>query len=76
MDEAERCSHVGYIYMSKFIVCGEPDQLKKMAEVNPPGTHRLDITSDHITVALQAMLQVDSVRDRHRFWSVNASAHR
>ena len=22
MDEAERCSHVGYIYMSKLIVCG------------------------------------------------------
>src|SRR5256712_11881353 len=24
MDEAERCSHVGYIHMSKLIVCGEP----------------------------------------------------
>ena len=22
MDEAERCTHVGYIYMSNFIVCG------------------------------------------------------
>ncbi|HSH38949.1 MAG TPA: ABC transporter permease [Chthoniobacterales bacterium] len=30
VDEAERCSHVGYIYMSKFIVCGEPDDLKRM----------------------------------------------
>ena len=28
MDEAERCSHVGYIHMSKLIVCGQPDELK------------------------------------------------
>src|SRR6266446_6763642 len=27
MDEAERCDHVGYIYMSELIVCGEPDEL-------------------------------------------------
>jgi len=30
MDEAERCDHVGYIYLSKLIVCGEPDELKKL----------------------------------------------
>jgi ABC-type multidrug transport system ATPase subunit len=61
MDEAERCSHVGYIYMGKLIVCGEPDELKKMAEVSPPGTRRLDVTSDHITQALQAMRGVAGV---------------
>ena len=55
MDEAERCDHVGYIYMSKLIVCGEPDELKQMPEVNPPGTRRLDVTCDHVTSALQAM---------------------
>lgn len=61
MDEAERCSHVGYIYMSKLIVCGEPDQLKQMPEVSPPGTRRLDITCDHVTTALQAMRQLPGV---------------
>ena len=63
MDEAERCSHVGYIYMSKLIVCGEPDELKKMPEVSPPGTRRLDITCDHLTTALQAMRQLRGVRN-------------
>ena len=62
MDEAERCDHVGYIYMSKLIVCGEPDELKKMPEVNPPGTRRLDVTCDHVTTALQAMRQMRGVR--------------
>ena len=62
MDEAERCDHVGYIYMSKLIVCGEPDELKKMPEVNPPGTRRLDVTCDHVTTALQAMRQMHGVR--------------
>jgi ABC-type multidrug transport system ATPase subunit len=62
MDEAERCDHVGYIYMSKLIVCGEPDELKKLPEVSPPGTRRLDVTCDHVTVALQAMREMRGVR--------------
>ena len=62
MDEAERCDHVGYIYMSKLIVWGEPDELKKMPEVNPPGTRRLDVTCDHVTTALRAMHELDGVR--------------
>src|SRR5437773_117119 len=61
MDEAERCDHVGYIYMSKLIVCGEPDELKKMPEVNPSWTRRLDVTCDHVTVALRAMREVRGV---------------
>jgi ABC-type multidrug transport system ATPase subunit len=61
MDEAERCSHVGYIYMGKLIVCGEPDDLKQMPEVSPPGTRRLDVTCDHVTVALRAMREVPGV---------------
>ncbi len=62
MDEAERCDHVGYIYMSKLIVCGEPDELKKMPEVNPPGTRRLDVTCDHVTTSLRAMHEMRGVR--------------
>jgi ABC-type multidrug transport system ATPase subunit len=62
MDEAERCSHVGYIYMSKLVVCGEPDDLKQLPLVNPAGTRRIDVTCDHVTVGLQALRRVPGVR--------------
>jgi ABC-type multidrug transport system ATPase subunit len=62
MDEAERCSHVGYIHMSKLIVSGQPDDLKQLPEVTPAGTRRLDVTCDHVTQALRAMRDVEGVR--------------
>ena len=62
MDEAERCSHVGYIHMSKLVVCGEPDELKQLPMVNPPDTRRIDVTCDHVTTGLQAVRQLPGVR--------------
>jgi len=62
MDEAERCSHVGYIYMSKLVVCGEPDDLKQLPMVNPPDTKRIDVTCDHVTKGLQAIRHLPGVR--------------
>ncbi len=62
MDEAERCSHVGYIHMSKLVVCGLPDDLKQLPVVNPPGTKRLDVTCDHVTTGLQALRRLPGVR--------------
>jgi ABC-type multidrug transport system ATPase subunit len=62
MDEAERCSHVGYIHMSKLVVCGEPDDLKQLPVVNPPGTKRIDVTCEHVTVGLQALRRFVGVR--------------
>jgi ABC-type multidrug transport system ATPase subunit len=62
MDEAERCSRVGYIYMSKLVVCGQPDELKQLPLVNPPDTKRIDVTCDHVTVGLQALRRVPGVR--------------
>ena len=52
----------GYIYMAKLIVCGEPDDLKKIPDVNPAGTRRLDVTCDHVTTALRAMHEMHGVR--------------
>ncbi len=62
MDEAERCSHVGYIHMSKLVVCGEPDDLKQLPLVNPPDAKRIDVTCDHVTVGLQAVRRLPGVR--------------
>jgi len=63
MDEAERCSHVGYIHNSKLVVSGLPDDLKALPVVNPPGTRRLDITCDHVTTGLQALRRLPGVRN-------------
>lgn len=62
MDEAERCSHVGYIHLSKLVVCGEPDELKQLPVVNPPNTKRIDVTCEHVTTGLQAMRHLPGVR--------------
>jgi ABC-2 type transport system ATP-binding protein len=62
MDEAERCSHVGYIHMSKLVVCGEPDELKHLPSVNPPDARRLDVTCEHVTLGLQALRKLPGVR--------------
>src|ERR1017187_3995431 len=62
MDEAERCSHVGYIHMSKLVVCGEPNDLKHLPLVNPAGTRRIEVTCDHVTTGLQALRRFPGVR--------------
>jgi ABC-type multidrug transport system ATPase subunit len=62
MDEAERCSHVGYIHLSKLVVCGDPDDLKHLPVVNPPGTRRIDVTCEHVTIGLQTLRRLPGVR--------------
>ena len=53
MDEAERCSHVAYIYYSKLIADGTPQELEAMPDVNPPGTKRLEIRTTEVTRGLR-----------------------
>ena len=67
MDEAERCTHVGYIYLSRLIVCGRPVDLKQLAEVTPAGTRRIELACPQPTVVLPRVRAVPGVRDATLF---------
>lgn len=43
MDEAERCTDIGYLHLSKLLVCGKPSQLKQLPAVTPQGTRRYEL---------------------------------
>ena len=62
MDEAERCTDVGYIYMSRLIVCGRPDQLKQLPEVTPAGTRRWEFEAPAPAESLSRLRGVDGVQ--------------
>jgi ABC transporter DrrB family efflux protein len=67
MDEAERCTAVGYLYQSKLIVCGEPDELKRLPAVTPPGTRRWELQTPHPTADLASLRQIPGVLDATLF---------
>lgn len=67
MDEAERCSHVGYIYLSRLIVCGETASLKELPEVTPAGTHRLLVEVDSPAVGLERLRALGGILDATLF---------
>jgi ABC-type multidrug transport system ATPase subunit len=62
MDEAERCSHLAYIYYGKLIADGTPDSLREMPDMTPPGTHRFEITTHEVTTALRKARQLPTLR--------------
>ncbi len=63
MDEAERCTTVGYIYMSRMVVLGEPNELKTNPVVTPEGSCRYAVTCNKPTTALAIARTIKNVRD-------------
>jgi ABC transporter DrrB family efflux protein len=63
MDEAERCTDIGYIYQSKLICLGEPDELKQRPEVTPAGMRRWEVDAVHPPDALLKLRDAAGVRD-------------
>jgi ABC-type multidrug transport system ATPase subunit len=57
MDEAERCTDVGYIFMSKLLVLGRPQDLKHLPPVTPPGSSRVELKIDQPTQRLATLRQ-------------------
>jgi len=62
MDEAERCSHVAYIYYGKLIADGTPNSLRELPDVQPQGTIRVEITTPEVTRALRLARQIPGIR--------------
>lgn len=63
MDEAERCSHIGYIYYGKLIANGTPAQLKELPEVTPEHLIRLEVRTPRVANALRLLNDQDYVQD-------------
>ena len=62
MDEAERCSHVAYIYYGKLIADGTPEALKQLPDVQPEGTERIEIATPEVTRALRLARGIPGIR--------------
>lgn len=67
MDEAERCTEVGYIYDSNLLVLGKPEQLKQLPAVTPPGTRRFEIRVASPAQHLASLRQLSEVHDATLF---------
>jgi len=62
MDEAERCSHLAYIYYGRLIADGTPETLRALPDITPAGSRRFEISTTKVTSALRKARAVPFVR--------------
>ncbi len=63
MDEAERCTHLAYLYFARLIALGAPEELKALPEVTPAGTVRYELACADLAGALARARGVAGMRD-------------
>jgi ABC-type multidrug transport system ATPase subunit len=63
MDEAERCTRLGYIFEGDLIALGTLDELRALPGVTPPGTIRFRVGTENIMAAFARVRALDYVRD-------------
>lgn len=67
MDEAERCTDIGYIYLSNLIANGRPEDLKSLPDVTPVGTRRWELEIPHPPASLARLRRQSPIRDATLF---------
>ena len=63
MDEAERCSRVGYIYEGDLIALGTLDELRRRPEVQPPNSTRYVVHTQDVMPGFSAARRLTYVHD-------------
>jgi ABC-type multidrug transport system ATPase subunit len=63
MDEAERCSRLGYIFEGDLIAIGTLDELRATPGVMTPGTIRFRVGTANVMAAFARVRTLDYVRD-------------
>jgi len=63
MDEAERCSRVGYILDGELVAAGTRDELRALPDVTPPATRRYQARGRDVVQMLGDARRITYVRD-------------
>jgi ABC-type multidrug transport system ATPase subunit len=63
MDEAERCSRVGYLFEGDLIALGTREELGSLPGVKPPGTVRYSVDTEFVMPAFAKARALPYVRD-------------